>query len=213
MNGTILNNIDVTPLEEIMISSNGNIIPASFSSIEKFPQEALSVFCHKHALYQLPTTELIDFIKSEIGSTSAIEIGSGNGCIGRSLGIPMTDNKMQLRPQIKMIYEMQGQPIIKYGADVEELDAIKAVEKYYPQTVVACWVTHLFKEGMSMGNMYGIEEEQLFENGVSKYIHIGNEATHSQKPILEKYQVKKLKFPWLLSRSMKREQNVIYIFE
>ena len=212
LNATVLNNnIDIKPLEDLILR-DGKIIPVPFDVLNQFPQETLSLFCHKHAIYQLPTTELIDFIKNEIGDLSVIEIGSGNGCIGRSLGIKMTDNKMQLRPEVKMIYDLQRQPIINYGGDVEELDAIRAVEKYYPKAVVACWVTHKWREGMSVGNMYGIEEEQLFENRVEKYIHVGNELTHSQKPILTKYQVQRYQFPWLVSRSMSREQNVIYVF-
>lgn len=212
MSYSILNNVDIKPLEDLMIK-DGKIIAVPFEELNKFSQEELSVFCHKHAIYQVPTTELIQFLKSEIGDLSVLEIGSGNGCIGRSLEIKMTDNKLQLRPEVKIMYDIQGQPIIKYGEDVEELDAIKAVEKYCPQSIVACWVTHKFKEGMAIGNMYGIEEELLFELGVEKYIHVGNENTHGQKPILITHPVKKYKFPWLLSRSMKREDNIIYIFE
>src|SRR3989304_4554394 len=107
----------------------------------------------------------------------------------------MADNKMQLRPEVKAIYDIQRQPIINSGNDVEELDAISAVKKYNPTTVVACWVTHLWKEGMSQGNMLGIEEELLFENGVKKYVHVGNSSIHSFKPILNKYPVTKHKFP------------------
>lgn len=208
----VIKNLDVTDIEDIMIQ-DGKIVPVGFDVLKKFSQEQLSVFCHKHALYQLPTTELIDFLKSELEYFYTIEIGAGNGCIGRSLTLQMTDNKMQLRPDVKLMYDLQGQPTIKYGDDVEELDAISAVKKYKPDAVVACWVTHLFKEGMTVGNMFGIEEELLFENGVKKYVHVGNELTHAQKPILQKYPVKKCQFPWLLSRSMSRENNVIYIFE
>ena len=207
----ILNaNLNIKPLEDLMIR-NGKIIPVPFNELNKFPQEMISLFCHKHALYQIPTTELIDFIKAEIKG-DAIEIGSGNGCIGRSLGILMTDNKMQLRPDVKAIYDIQGQPTITYGDDVEELDAISAVKKYKPTTVVACWVTHLWKEGMTQGNMLGIEEELLFENGVKQYIHVGNSSIHSFKPILDKYPVNKFKFPEIVSRTMKRDLNEIYIF-
>ncbi len=210
----LLNNVDVSPLEDLLIR-DGKIIPVPFSKLKDFSQESISVFCHKHALYQVPTTELIDFLKSEIGNLPSIEIGAGNGCIGRSLGIMMTDNKMQDLPHIKLLYSMQGQPTVKYGNDVEEIPAIDAVIRYKPKIVVACWVTHFFQEGMTAGNMYGIKEEELFDNGVEKYIHVGNESPttgHTNKPILFKYPVKKYKFPWLLSRSMKKELNTIFIF-
>jgi len=211
----VLNNkIDLSPIESLMIK-DGKIIPVPFDSLKGFSQESLSLFCHKHALYQLPTTELIDFLKNEIGESSVIEIGSGNGCIGRSLGIRMTDNLMQTWDDIKLMYALSRQPVITYGSDIEELDAISAVEKYKPKTVVACWVTHKFEEGMTAGNMYGVQEELLFENGVEKYIHVGNHTNstgHPLKPILSKYPVKMYQFPWLVSRSMNRDKNTIYIF-
>ncbi len=211
----ILNkNIDISPIESLMIH-DGKIIPVPFESLKGFSQEMLSIFCHKHALYQLPTTELIDFLKNEIGDSSVIEIGSGNGCMGRSLGIKMADNYMQTWDDVKFTYGLTGQPTITYGSDVEELDAISAVKKYNPKTVVACWVTHKYEEGMTAGNMYGIQEELLFENGVEKYIHVGNHTNstgHPLKPILSKYPVKMLHFPWLVSRSMSRDKNTIYIF-
>jgi hypothetical protein len=124
----------------------------------------------KNIFVALCCIELIDFLKSEIGDLFTIEIGSGNGCIGRSLEIKMTDNKLQLRPEVKIMYDIQGQPIINYGEDIETLDAIEAVVKYKPSAVVACWVTHKYKDGMVVGNMYGIEEEEIFENGVKKNI-------------------------------------------
>lgn len=208
-------NIDLTPLESLMIK-DGKFIPVPFEALKGFAQETISVFCHKHALYQMPTTELIDFIKNEIGDSSVIEIGSGNGCIGRSLGIKMTDNKMQQWDIIRAQYELSRQPVITYGNDVEEIDALEAVKKYKPEVVVACWVTHKWKEGLSAGNMFGVEEELMFNNGVKKYIHIGCDSPttgHQIKPILNKIPVKKLKFPWLVSRSMSRDLNTIYIFE
>jgi hypothetical protein len=207
-------NINIKHLEDLMIH-DGKIVPVPFSMIKDIPQEEISLFCHKHALYQFPTTELIDFIRNEIGGESAIEIGAGNGCIGRSVGIIMTDNMMQTWDDIKKVYSVTGQPTITYGKDVEDIPALDAVERFKPKVVVACWVTHKWHEGMATGNMYGVEEQDMFKLGVGKYIHIGNEnhtTGHTYKPILNKYPVKKYRFPWLVSRSMQRELNTIYIF-
>jgi hypothetical protein len=208
------NTIDIKPLEELMIH-DGKIVPVPFSMIKNIPQEAISLFCHKHALYQFPTTELIDFLKNEIGGEHAIEIGAGNGCIGRSVGIIMTDNWMQTWDDIKKVYFISGQPTITYGKDVEDIPALDAIERFKPKVVVSCWVTHKWHEGMSTGNMYGVEEEKMFDLGVKKYIHVGNvnpTTGHTFKPILDKYKVEKLQFPWLVSRSMQRDLNTIYIF-
>jgi hypothetical protein len=214
--GSFLLNNDIAALEELVIK-DGKIIPLPYKDLEHFTQGQISTFCHKHAVYQFPTTELIDFLRNEIGGEPSIEIGSGNGCIGRSLGIMMTDNKMQNWDLIKMTYAIQGQPTIMYGADVEEIPALDAVQRYKPKAVIACWVTHLFEEGMTSGNMYGVDERLLFRYGVEKYIHVGNDGGttgHSDKPILsmEGIQLKKYRFPWLLSRTMNRQNNVIYVF-
>jgi hypothetical protein len=206
-----LPNTDITELEKILVT-NGKINNLPFDTLNAFTQEQLSVFCHKYAIYQLPTQELIQFISKQIDGQPALEIGSGNGCIGRSLGIRMADNKMQNLPEIKFHYDMLRQPTITYGEDVEELDGIEAIKKYRPKVVVACWVTQKWKEGMEDGNMLGVEEELIFENGVEKYIHVGNEKTHASKVILDKFPVRKFKHKTILSRSMAREQNIIYIF-
>ena len=211
MTGGLLNNTDISELESFLLKE-GKVQNLPYEQLNRFSQNDISVFCHKHAIYQLPTAELINFIQKHIGGESAIEIGSGNGCMGRSLGIPMTDNKMQSLPEIKAYYELMGQPVIRYGEDVEEIDAISAVKKYRPKVVVASWVTDKYREGMQVGNAMGIEEELLFENGVEKYIHIGNENVHEQKPILSMFPVRKFKHKTIISRSMSREKNIVYIF-
>lgn len=212
MNSSFLELSDISELESIILK-DGKIVCLPFAELNRFSQEQISLFCHKHAIYQLPTKELIEFIKSEIGNSSAIEIGSGNGCIGRSLGIRMADNKMQELPEIKLHYEMLRQPVITYGTDVEKLDGIEAIKKYRPKTVVACWVTQKWKPGMKDGNALGVEEELIFANGVEKYIHVGNEKTHASKVILDKFPHKRYYNEFIISRSMSREENVIYIFQ
>lgn len=213
MNYSIINpDVDLKPIEDIMVKF-GKIIPVPASELKPFDQEYISVFCHKHALYQLPTTELIDFIKNEIDGF-AIEIGAGNGCIGRSLGIKMTDNFLQQRAIMKDYYESLGQPTINYGDDVEKIGAIKSIKTYRPNTVIGCWITPKIKERMmTVSDFHGIDENEIFPNGVKKYIHVGNENIHSDKPLLKRVAYKEYKFPWLISRSMSREKNVIYIFQ
>jgi hypothetical protein len=203
---------NIQPIEELFFR-DGKIIPVPFSEVNKFPQEALSLFCVKHALYQLPTEELILFLKENIDPANSIEIGSGNGCIGRALGIKMTDNYMQTWPDIIATYAVMRQPVIQYGEDVEEINGNEAVRKYEPSTIVACWLTEKWYEGMNEGNMHGVDEYDLFRDGVKKYIHVGNEKTHGRKRILKDIKHKKYKFPWLVTRSMHREDNMIYIFE
>jgi hypothetical protein len=207
-----LNNVPIDGLIELLVKDN-KIVPAPYKEVMKFTQEQISLFCLRAAIYQVPTLELIQFLQDEIGNTSAIEIGSGNGCFGRALGIKMVDNKMQNWPMIRALYFTNMQPTVVYGDDVEELDAIEGVKKYKPSTVVATWVTHKYDESTRSGNAFGVTEEQLFELGVKKYIHVGNLHTHAMKPLIRTMRPRVIKADWLVSRSMAYQDNVIFIFE
>ncbi len=202
---SFLENQDISELENLLIKDN-KIIPVPAREVNKFSQEQITLFCVKHAVYQIPTTELINFLKNEIVDQSAIEIGSGNGAIGRALDIPRTDNKMQERDDIIMLYLLMGQRPITYPEDIRELNGNEAVKKYRPSVVVASWLTD-----RNCGNYYGIDEPEIVK-AINKYIHIGNEKTHSRKSILTKFKHQKIKADWLISRSLNRSGNVIYLF-
>jgi len=213
MQASTLKYEDITELEKHLIKY-GKIIPVPYKFLQTFKKEQLATFAHKYAIYQFPTIELLQFITSEIGDhKQTIEIGAGNGCFGRNLGIRMVDNYNQEMPQVKEYYDLMGQPTIKYGKDVENIGGNEAVLKYKPKTVLACWVTDKWDNATRQGNYWGVKEEDLFNNGVKKYIHCGNDGTHFVKPILKKIKHKKHYFPWLITRSLSTEANSIYIFE
>jgi cephalosporin hydroxylase len=155
----------------------------------------------------LPTEELIDFLHYQL-TYPAIEIGAGTGAIARALKIPATDSHMQERPEIKAYYESMGQPVIKYPIDVIKMDAETALKHYKPNTVVGAYITHKYN-GVS-GNMYGVVEGKILA-AKCKYILIGNDTIHHDKPIL-KYDHKTLRFDWLVTRSQK-EFNYIKIWQ
>lgn len=210
---------DISGLEKLLLapdySTSKKIVPAPAREILEFNQNQISQFCHTYAIYQVPTIELIDFLKKEIIGT-AIEIGSGNGSIGRSLDIPMTDNCMQKWESVKANYRALKTPTINYPNDIIELDANLAVNQYKPQTVIGSWITQKFEPHMNnysevSANVFGVDEFELLRK-VKKYIHIGNEHTHESKEIFKKYRAKRIYADWLISRSQKRDQNVIYIF-
>lgn len=206
---SILAKRDISDLENIALK-NGKLTiqPASFYG--KYSQEQLSCFCVKHAFYQLPTVELMDWIYDQIKNfhSNTIEICAGNGVIGRSLGIRMYDNFMQELPEVEAFYKAISQPTINYGDDVQRIDANEAIEVYKPVNVIGSWVTQRYEKGC--GNVYGPKENEILEK-VDKYIHIGNENTHFEKIIL-KQPHKAYHFPWLFSRSMNKNGNVIYVW-
>lgn len=210
MSFAILDPVDTTYLDHLLENNKLKIMPADF--YKNIPQEHLSIWCHKNGIYGLTTIELIDWLKTQI-TDKTIEIGAGNGAVGRALKIPITDNYNMERPDIRACYIQLNQPLTKYPIDVEKLDAIKAIKKYKPDIVIACWVTHKYNPNNHLqgGNFYGIDEEYILKN-VKKYILIGNDNVHSKKPII-KYKHQELSFDWLYSRSLYTRGNKIYIWD
>lgn len=115
---------------------------------------------------------------------SVIEIGSGVGLLGESLGIRKTDNFMQEWPEIKLMYTLTGQPTIKYGKDVEKLDAIEAIKKYKPHTVIGSYITHKYDPKIGSGNQYGPDPIRIVKN-CERYIMIGTKITHKDNPLMK----------------------------
>lgn len=209
MSVSILHNADISHINK-QAFENGllKVMPSSF--YKSLDENSLKLFMLNHGIYVIPTTELIDWLKENINET-AIEIGAGLGTIARELKIPITDSRMQELPDVKLIYNMGGQPTIKYPSDVEKLDYKEAIEKYKPKTVIGCFITHKHKSGMSTGNMYGVEEEYILKN-VQRYINIGNIQTHKDKPILKEKSIE-YNFDWLITRSNNQSLNRIWVYD
>lgn len=177
----ILAELDAACLKDGMLQ----VMPASFYATK--PQNDLSVWCVRRGFYCLPTLELVEFIRDQIDCEDAIEIGSGNGCLGRAVGIPLTDSRQQERDDVQALYQSLNQAITTYGDDVEKLTGLEAVEKYKPRVVVAAWVTHRWspKHPKLRGNMNGVDDGKLLDKKcVRKYIFVGHERVHALKPIL-----------------------------
>lgn len=138
----------------------------------------------QNGLYSFPTIELVERLRELIGGRSAIEIGAGHGVLAEALEIPATDSRMQEDPKIAAYYAALRQPTVKYGPNVEKLDALAAVQKYMPQVVIACWVTHKYDplRPHAEGNQEGIEEEQIIAN-CDTYVMVGNTHVHRMKSI------------------------------
>ncbi len=203
---------DISNTEKILLCENGLLRSVSFKEIRGISQNDISLFCHKHAVYQIVTTELVRFIAGQINGFKTIEIGSGNGCLGRALGIPLTDNRMQERPEILAYYREMKQPAIIYPKDVGKYDALDAIKIFGCDAAVGSWVTHKKKPHLPDGNMYGVDEAVLSQK-LKRYVFIGNEITHQTKELLRISTPKVYKFDWLISRSMNKEANVIWVFD
>lgn len=177
----------------------------------------LRIWCNRRAIYGLPTTELIDWLREFIGDRTAIEVCSGNGVFGRALDIPRTDNWLQAdNPEVILTLMAQKQPLVEYGTDVEKLEAVEAVRKYDPQVVIGSWVTHWIDPHKPMplggGSIYGPRENRILNHpSVEAYVVIGNTDTHGHKPLLKR-EHRIVQGPWIHSRARQPENNALFVW-
>ncbi len=197
-------------LDDAVMYDGGKIRVLPFDFWKSFNPEVIKNFMLNHGVYVIPTAELVEWFAKNIEG-NAIEIGAGHGSISRTLGIPITDSRMQERPEIKLIYESMGQPPIKYPLDVEKLSAVQAIKKYKPNTIIGTFITHKYCDKIKSGNALGVNEEFVLQN-VNKYMLVGNIDTHHDKPI-RKLPHDELYFDWLITRSVNQSKNRIWIWQ
>jgi hypothetical protein len=181
-------------LDSHFLDEQGRVQPVSQEYVDSLPWSDLRYYCHERAIYTIVTHELLRQLKQQFFELNqqfldeshththskaayAIEIGSGNGTLARGLGIPATDNKMQELPMTQLIYAQQGQPTIKYPKYVEKLDAVAAIKKYEPHTVIGSWVTSCTKNILPIPEIEFPNEERIMEL-CERYILIGNMDIH-----------------------------------
>lgn len=183
------------------------IVPAH--TLEKTTAQERLLFGVREGLYSFPTDELCAFLRTRIAGRSAIEIGAGHGILAEALAIPATDNRQQEEESVKAYYDEIGQPTVRYGDNVEKLDASAAVVKYKPQVVIACWVTHRFEPDCleAGGSATGVDEASLIAS-CDEYIFIGNEHVHAHKPIW-RLPHEKMTPAWLFSRAVNGSRDFI----
>lgn len=219
MSARVLDPVDpgaLLALEAECIDGAGRLRAVTAKFYAGFKRNDLSAWCVARGFYCLPTLELVDFIRDQIDCDAALEIGAGNGALGRAVGIPMTDSHQQERPEMAALYRGLGQAAVEYGADVEKLTALEAVEKYRPRVVVAAWVTHRWdrRRPHLKGNMYGVDEARLLDKPfVRRYVFVGSESVHGKeapKPILSRrHETHRL--PFLYSRAFE-PTDVVWVW-
>jgi len=208
--------LDCPELELRLVAGEGRLPALPGSLVARLDPERRFRWCAARARYGLPTEELILFLRSFVavaGAGRALEIGAGQGDLGRLLGIRMTDAGRQHEHQRS--YDLIGQAATDPPADVERLDAQKAIAKYRPNVVIGSWITQLYRDGDSErdigSSVVGVDEEWILRSGVT-YVHIGNRGVHKDKRIRCRphYEVAA---PWIGSRSMDQTANVIWIWD
>ena len=194
----------------VMEGNEMKILPASVW--ESFSWSEVRMLLHETGVYVVPTEELIDFLDKQIGEYSAIEICAGNGFVGRELGIPVTDSYQQQDDvATKLYYQALGQPCIRYPKDVIKLEANKAVGRFRPHTVVACYATHKWRYDTMSGNDKGVDFQRLMRR-VHRLILVGNTEVHKDNPLMD-VPHEEVILPGLITRSAHPETNRIFIWE
>jgi hypothetical protein len=175
---------ELLALDRALMDEKGRVRVLPASDLESLDPDTLRFWLHVRSVYMLPSKELVEWLDGKIGGRTALEIASGNGVLGRALGIPRTDNHMQDRPEIRAHLALMGQPPVAYGEDVERQDANAAVRLRKPEVVVAAWATHIYRENDHArgGNMWGIDERKIVS--LADYIHVGSKAVHHKKRIM-----------------------------
>lgn len=204
-------------LDDILLKDGElQVIPAA--EMKKIKHDDLRLWCHKNAVYGLPTVELIESIKEHVVPSKTIEVGGGCGVFGRALGIPSTDSFIQNTPEMREMYKLMQQPVVKYGSNVELCEASDAIDKYKPDVVFGSWVTqfaspYLITPPIGGGSVVGLKETE-FINKISKYIIFGNENIHGKKELfnLSNLNVERIFNPeTFFSRAQDHKLNCLYI--
>jgi hypothetical protein len=201
---------DISPQ---FLDSSGGLKVVDASEYAGTTKEERALFGVRNAFYGLLTKELVNFVAEFIAGRAAIEIGAGHGGFAKALGIRATDSRQQERPEIAAYYRTLKQATIKYGANVEQLDALSAVAKYRPKVVVGSWVTHKYDPARhhAGGNEDGVTEEKILE-ACDAYLFVGNDRVHAGKSIWTRTHTR-ITPPWVYSRAANGSPDFIAIWQ
>ena len=199
--------------DSVLLDERGiiKLFPAEF--YHSLDNADLRVWCICRAIYQLPTIELIEWLKNNFNLDRAIEIGAGNNYLYHHLGIKGVDNYSEQIPAVKLVHELLNQPSTNPPPSVENIDAIAAIEKYQAETVITSWMTIKGEdtEEVDGGHRYAPDEDEILNTAVN-YVFIGNEYIHGDRLIMNQLH-KTYYFDWLVSRGKYPEKNCIYVWK
>lgn len=164
-------------------------------------QRACSTWLVKQKMFQLPTLELVEWLRTRIGGRSALEICAGHGWLGEALGVPSTDGWVFDHPIMRERAALVGEQTCHPLPRVERLDALAAVMKYKPKVVFACYATHFWCEKTRTGSALGVNDAEIFRQpSVETYILVGGKQLHGPRPFLKRKH-ETFEFPWLFGRA------------
>jgi len=202
-------------MDDLLLGEDGllRVLPAA--EYAGIPRPFLMLWAGEMGYHLFPTTELVEWLRQEIGGARAIEICAGAGVLGRALGVRCIDWDVCGRfPEALAHYRLfrQTPPVI--GSHCEKIEALEAVAKYEPEVVFGGYVTQRLHAGdpsHTAASFAGVDERILIEC-VRKYIVIGSHATHGSKRIW-KDRARELSPSWVVSRSPDPADTLIAVWE
>jgi hypothetical protein len=208
----VIDTADKTDLTPILLDKLGRLKVVPSALLQGTTREQRLRFGVIHGFYGFLTEELMNWLREFIDGRTAIEIGAGHGQLAAALGIPATDNRQQEQPDVRDYYRALGQPTVRYGDNVQRLEAMEAIDHHKPEVVVASWVTHRYSAARPRagGSSSGIDEEAVIRS-CDAYVLIGNSHVHRHKPIWS-LPHELLTPPWLYSRAINGSPDFIAIW-
>ena len=96
--------------DRLLLDERGIIKLQSADFYQTLDYTDLRVWSICRAIYQLPTIELVEWLKANFNLDKAIEIGAGNNYLYHHLGIKGVDNYSEQIPAVKQVHEILNQP-------------------------------------------------------------------------------------------------------
>lgn len=127
------------------------------------------------------------------------------------LDIPITDSKVHERADVKLLYALLKNPRIHYPADVRPMEALKAVNRYHPHTVIACYPAFKWEPAKQIGSDCGVDFQKLLRR-VKRLIIVGNDHVHGSFSFMQ-IPHKTIHIPGLITRNEDRSADNIYVWE
>jgi hypothetical protein len=217
MNTRLVKSVSMAELQamDAALTDKGRMRLLPAAELRRFRHDALCIWMQYSGRYQLPTLELVQWLRERIAGRTCVEIGAGRGDVGRHVGgVALTDSYFQDTPEMQAFYALSGcMPTIP-PPDVWKYEGVRAVRQYRPQVVLACWVTQLYQPGDEVNRVGscvgGVDEMELLRHA-PEYIFVGNAGTHRDKRIL-KLKHEEFSPDWIVSRAADQSLNRIWVW-
>lgn len=208
-------------LSKLVKEENGKLFPRIVPAQEilKLGDFNRQILMTQLGLYVWPTQELVEFFKKNINDkTPVLELGAGNGVLGKTLGWNSTDNFSQstqfnARNEIEKQYNAMALMQLKnnniapvnYGSNVINLNAHDAIREYKASAIVGLYLTDITQNEFTIN----LVDALLYANTEMFYL-VGNMDTHHNKSPIFEYKHEAIELEGLVVRHQKNELGRIF---